>query len=314
MAKKLEQELADTGERMVPAYHKGDLIYAEHITRYMCAEPIVKDKVVLDIASGSGYGTQMLAQYAKKVYGVDVSEEAIEYSKANFAAKNVEYKVGDGESIPLEDNSVDVVITFETIEHIKDYNRFMDEVMRVLKPDGVAIVSTPNDKEFAEGNHFHLHEFEYDELVKLLDKRFKNIESYFQTTWKYVNVGPADLLKQEKIALPTLNLAPLDTEQSLYFYLICSNRKITEKIEPIAALGGHYSDRRIIGDQMSYLHELDVRLKMLNELQEKYNSDVSERDQQIARLESEMKNLKNSRSYKLAHKLATTKNKIARHQ
>lgn len=314
MAKKVEQELADTGERMVPAYHKGDLIYAEHVTRYMCAEPIVKDKVVLDIASGSGYGTQMLAKYAKKVYGVDVSEEAIEYSKANFGAENVEYKVGDGESIPLEDNSVDVVVTFETIEHIKDYNRFMDEVMRVLKPDGVAIVSTPNDREFAEGNHFHLHEFEYSELVKLLDKRFKNIEPYFQATWKYVNVGPASLLKQEEINVPTLNLAPLDKEQSLYFYLICSNRKITEKIEPIAALGGHYSDRRIIGDQMSYLHELEVRLNMLNELQEKYNADVSERDQRLEHLEREMKDIKSSRSYKLAHKLASAKRKMTTRQ
>ncbi len=65
-------ELVNDYERMVPEFHKDNLIYAEHITRYMAAKPLMKNKVVLDIASGSGYGTKMLAETAKYVYGVDV--------------------------------------------------------------------------------------------------------------------------------------------------------------------------------------------------------------------------------------------------
>lgn len=247
--KAANDKLENDYERMVPEYHEGKLIYAEHVTRYLAAQSVVKDKVVLDIASGSGYGTKILAESAKFVYGVDVNEAAVNYSKKKYASKNIEYLVGDGESIPLKDNSVDVVITFETIEHIKNYSKFLDEVARVLKPDGLAIVSTPNDLEFAEGNHFHLHEFQYDELVSALHKHFKNIDTYFQSTWKYVSIGTEDELDGE-VSGKTLNLTKKTRDQHLYFYLLASNRKISEKVEHIAALGEHYSDRQ--------LHEQDM--------------------------------------------------------
>ncbi|HSX07920.1 MAG TPA: class I SAM-dependent methyltransferase [Candidatus Saccharimonadales bacterium] len=312
MAGKTKQALNDTGERMIPEFHKGDLIYAEHLTRYMCAQELVRGKVVLDIASGSGYGSQLLAKTAKKVYGVDVDKGAVEYARQQFPAQNLEYKVGDGESIPLEDNSVDVVITFETIEHIKDYRKFIDEMKRVLKPDGIAIVSTPNDLEFAEGNHFHLHEFEYKELVALLKKDFKNIDSYYQGTWKYVAVGDETLIKSEgAIEVPTLNLAPLKTEQCLYFYLVCSNRKIeqNEKIAPLAALGGHYSDRQIIGAHMSAELQIEKVANHMRELEAK--NSVLEAELQNAR--DEIRAIKGSRTYHLAQNFAKAKRSITGH-
>lgn len=312
MAGKTKQALNDTGERMIPEFHKGDLIYAEHLTRYMCAEGLVRGKVVLDIASGSGYGSQLLAKTAKKVYGVDVDADAIEYAKQQFPAKNLEYKVGDGESIPLDDNSVDVVITFETIEHIKDYRKFIDEMKRVLKPDGIAIVSTPNDLEFAEGNHFHLHEFEYEELVTLLKKDFKSIDSYYQGTWKYVAVGDEALIKREgAIEVPTLNLAPLKTEQCLYFYLVCSNRKIEkgEKIAPLAALGGHYSDRQIIGAHMSAELQIEKAANRIHEL-EAANSAL---EAELQTVRDEIGTIKDSRSYRFAQKLAKAKRSMSGH-
>jgi ubiquinone/menaquinone biosynthesis C-methylase UbiE len=244
-------------ERMVPEFHKRTLTYAEHITRYSSALDIVKGKVVLDIASGSGYGTKMLADVAKKVYGVDVNEVAVNYARKHYGRNNLEYKVGDGESIPLDDNSVDVVVTFETIEHIKDYTQFVKEIKRVLKPDGLAIVSTPNDLEFAEGNHFHLHEFEYNELVSLLKKDFKNIDSYYQATWKYVAVGKEeDFAKEGELAVPLTNLAPLKKDKYLYFYLLCSNRAITETVKPVAALGEHYSDRQLVKQVSDFNDEI----------------------------------------------------------
>lgn len=239
-------------ERMVPEFHQGRLIYAEHVTRYEAAKQIVKDKVVLDIASGSGYGTKILAESAAKVYGVDVNEIAINYSRKNYARDNIEYLVGDGEAIPLEDNSVDVVVTFETIEHIEDYRRFMAELARVLKPDGLAIVSTPNDLEFAEGNHFHLHEFEYNELLSLLGEYFRNIDSYFQSTWKYVAIGTEKELGAS-FSGTVENLTRKQINDHLYFYLLASNRKITEKITRIAALGEHYSDRQL--HEQELIHE-----------------------------------------------------------
>ncbi len=257
-------------ERMVPEFHKGTLTYAEHVTRYSCALDLVKGKVVLDIASGSGYGTKMLAESAAKVYGVDVNEVAVNYARKHYGKNNIEYRVGDGESISLPDDSVDVVVTFETIEHIKDYKKFIKEVKRVLKPDGIAIVSTPNDLEFAEGNHFHLHEFEYSELVSLLKKDFKNIKPYFQATWKYVAVGTEeDFSKESDITTRLTNMAPLAKDKYLYFYLLCSNREITETVLPVAAIGEHYSDRQLVQQVSNFNEEINGYKARIKELEEK---------------------------------------------
>lgn len=285
MAKRTKLE--NDYERMVPEFHKGTLTYAEHVTRYMCAQGIVKGKVVLDIASGSGYGTKMLAKTAGHVYGVDINEQAVSYAKENYNSKNIEYLLGSGEKIPLGDSTVDVVVTFETIEHIDNYRRFIKEIRRVLKPEGLAIISTPNDLEFAEGNHFHLHEFEYDELVNLVNEEFKYVDSYFQATSKYVVVGNRSIFTEgEKTNIKAYNLSPTSPDKFLYFYLLCSNRKITEEVQPIAAIGEHYSDRQIM-KQMS-----------LNEEKMRELKDV------LLEQDNELKVIKKSRAYRLVRTLS----------
>ncbi len=305
-------KLEDTGERMIPEQHKGALIYGEHLTRYLCTEKIIKDKIVLDIASGSGYGSNIMAKHAKKVYGVDVAKDAVTYAQKHYSGSNIEFRVGDGEKIPLEDNSVDVVVTFETIEHIKNYKKFLDEVKRVLKSDGIAIVSTPNDLEFAEGNHFHLHEFQYQELHDMLKKDFTYIDSYYQGTWKYVALGDAELLTREgAFEAHTLNFAPMNPNQYLYFFLVCSNKEITEKIEPIAALSAHYSDRQ---QQELYQEKVNVEksLEELRALHDKLANDYTDKKNTITVLETEIGNIKNSRAYKLVLKGRKIKSKISK--
>ena len=291
-------------ERMVPEFHKGTLTYAEHMTRYLPAKDLVRGKIVLDIASGSGYGTKLLAETARKVYGVDVNERSVNYARKNYNAKNIEYKVGNGEAIPLEDNSVDVVVTFETIEHIENYQQFMREVRRVLKDDGLAIVSTPNDLEFAEGNHFHLHEFVYDELLQLVRKDFKHVDSYFQGTWKYVAIGPAEPMETEGASLfPTLNFAPKVPKEYLYFYLLCSNRAITEKLQPMAALGEHYSDRQLVAEVSANRERQDADAARLEELEH----DIADQKQRYDALAAELRAIKRSKVYRLAQKLIVVK-------
>jgi 2-polyprenyl-3-methyl-5-hydroxy-6-metoxy-1,4-benzoquinol methylase len=306
MSKSKGPRLENTGERMIPEFHKDSLIYGEHLTRYIAAEKLVKDKIVLDIASGSGYGTHLLAGSAKKVFGIDVDSDTIEYAKAHFAAKNIVYKIGNGESIPLPDDSVDVVVTFETIEHVPNYKKFVKEIKRVLKEEGLAVISTPNDLEFAEGNHFHLHEFTYDELVKLVKKDFAYVDSYFQGTWKYAAVGSDDVLRREgAIKIPTINLAPLKPEQYLYFFLVCSNRKITKKVEPIAAVSAHYSDRAV----ETRVNDLDKELrKLLSNSEEHRNhlqKEIERRDNEISVLNEQLSNIKNSKAFRAATKISS---------
>ena len=288
-------------ERMVPEFHADKLIYSEHVTRYIAAKPIIKDKVVLDIASGSGYGTKILAESAKFVYGVDVNEVAVNYSKKNYASKNIEYLVGDGESIPLNDNSVDVVVTFETIEHIKNYKKFLDETYRILKSDGLLVISTPNDFEFAEGNHFHLHEFKYEELVSLLRKYYKNIDSYFQSTWKYVAIGTEDELSKDTNG-KVLNLTKKVRDQHLYFYLLCSNRKISEKVNHIAAIGEHYSDKELQKKDLIYEEKLSnasLEIAKLSNIIEDSHLSLKESRNSLEGVEKQLSDLKRSYAYRL---------------
>lgn len=289
MTKKVK--LPNDYERMIPEYHKGSPVYAEHIVRYEGAVDLVRGKVVLDIASGSGYGTKLLASTAKKMYGVDVSEISISYAQENYAALNIEYIVGDGIKIPLPDASVDIVVSFETIEHIKDYEQFMVEVKRVLTQDGLLLLSTPNVVEFAEGNHFHLHEFEESELHSLIRKYFKNTKSYYQGTWLYnALINEAGLTKEWRHPIQTIHTAPITLNQCLYFYVLCSNRQISEKVVEVAATSGHWSEkghqdydktlRNHIENQQKDLEFLSKELSRANDkfgsLQNQLNSATTE--------------------------------------
>jgi len=215
---KKKTTLPNDYERMIPEYHKGTQVYGEHIARYESIGKVAKGKVVLDIASGSGYGTALIAKQAKKVFGVDVLEGAIEYAKEHYGAPNIEYLHGDGVKIPLETASVDLVVSFETIEHIKDYVTFMKEVKRVLKPDGLLLLSTPNDVEFAEGNHFHLHEFEEKELLKLAKTYYKNVKPYYQTTWISNMISDGSMMTQEwQGSVELMQVAPVKTNSFFTF-------------------------------------------------------------------------------------------------
>ena len=100
----LNNSLVNDGERMIPEFHGENLFYTEHLQRYEKTKSLVENKVVLDIASGSGYGTQMIAQSAKFVFGVDVSDDAVRYARSNYQSDNISFITGSGTNIPLEDN------------------------------------------------------------------------------------------------------------------------------------------------------------------------------------------------------------------
>jgi 2-polyprenyl-3-methyl-5-hydroxy-6-metoxy-1,4-benzoquinol methylase len=175
-------ELKWTGERLVTDL---DSVYGtfEHLHRYAVALELCKDKVVLDIASGEGYGTNLISGIARHVYGVDIYEEAILHAQKKYRRSNIEFIVGSATAIPLKDNSVDVVVSFETLEHLVEQNVFLAEIKRVLKPGGNMIMSTPDKKVYSErdpGNPYHLKELFTEDFVELIKNNFRNVRLYSQ--------------------------------------------------------------------------------------------------------------------------------------
>ena len=148
-----------TGERIIPGIPEWEHLYLEHFYRYLFAKEFIKDKIVLDIASGTGYGSGFLKDNkAKIVIGADIDFEAVSYSRKNF--HNAHYLQSDAIHLPFRNNFFDVVVSFETIEHLREYQKFLYEIKRVLKKTGVLIISSPNKLNYHGGdaggkNRFH---------------------------------------------------------------------------------------------------------------------------------------------------------------
>ncbi len=155
------------------------------LARYQLAADYAPNKVVLEAGSGAGYGAEMLAKVAKKVYAIDVSKSAVRQSQRKYARKNLKFEIGDITNLNFYDKTFDLIAAFETIEHVKDYNWAISEFRRVLKPGGLLILSTPNKKVYSPGTRkpfypFHFKEFTLEELKSLLsDFKIKQILGQF---------------------------------------------------------------------------------------------------------------------------------------
>ncbi len=167
-------------ERMVPDEAHARTFW-EHVARYRFAKNFVRGKRVLDIACGEGYGAAALAKAGSvSVTGVDIANDVCEHARCKYG---LDARAGDAQAMPLEDQSIDLVVSFETIEHVDSPATFLGECARVLVPHGTLIVSTPNRPVYSgEGgqNPFHRREFDEREFIELLRSRFKDVRLYTQ--------------------------------------------------------------------------------------------------------------------------------------
>jgi ubiquinone/menaquinone biosynthesis C-methylase UbiE len=176
-----------TGERFIPGL--GGTVELEHLNRYyfVINQLDIKGMTVLDIASGEGYGSKILSQYADHVYGVDISTEAVEYAKEKYQSPNLQFIQGSADKIPLGDNSTDVVVSFETIEHHDKHTEMINEIKRVLKSDGILIISSPDKYNYSDlrgyKNEFHVKELYYEEFKALITANFSNVSFFAQKTF-----------------------------------------------------------------------------------------------------------------------------------
>lgn len=166
-----------SGERFLPGVI-GEIAY-EHWHRYAFARRYVRGRRVLDAACGEGYGSALLAGAAASVIGIDIDREVVARATARYGKPSkLAFQAASITRLPLDDASIDVVVSFETIEHLSadDQRLMLAEFTRVLAPEGLLVISSPNRPEYSDArgyaNPYHLKELDRDELASLLRPTF----------------------------------------------------------------------------------------------------------------------------------------------
>ena len=208
------QELSEfTGERVIPGQVDIDL-WNEHVSRYAFASAFAAGKRVLDLGCGTGYGSAEMGKTAASVMGVDVSSEAVEYARAHYGSSTVFFETGSCTDLPWQAELFDCIVAFEVIEHLNDWRGLLSEAKRLLGPGGTFLVSTPNQRYYAEQreqagpNPYHVHEFEYAEFRDALAECFPSVTILLQNRTEALafdggeTAGEARLHLNQTVALP----------------------------------------------------------------------------------------------------------------
>lgn len=291
-------ELDFTGERFVPGIDNSQL-KMEHFQRYLWARQLVTGKNVLDAACGEGYGSSILAQKAQSVIGLDIDKTSVDWARNKYAKQNnLMYLQGSIEKLPLEDNSVDVVVSFETIEHVDEeiQKKYLQEIKRVLRPNGFLVMSTPNKAVYSDKynykNEFHVKEFYKEEFLAFLKNEFANVLLYHQ----FFEVASiiADATKREEnnhfsnycdemdgkyyIAIAS----DFDLPDAGSIVSINDNTEYASKIDRILELQDEVIERnRHLKKLDCEIEELRSNVVALNEAIQEKNNKIKEKDVQI---------------------------------
>jgi GT2 family glycosyltransferase/ubiquinone/menaquinone biosynthesis C-methylase UbiE len=240
-----------TGERYVPD-QQGQIKY-EHLHRYVLSLEWAKGKTVLDVASGEGYGAALLAMGAASVVGVDVDFKSVEHARRKYGAcKNLWFVSGGCDALPLMDSSIDLVTSFETIEHHSRHKEMLQEIKRVLRPTGVLIISTPNRDTYSGGpqshNPYHVRELNWDELNALLKQYFQSVDFYGQrlATGSFIYPLFADNIADSYRSYTSedgISVQGIPSLKSpLYFLAVCSNENRMVQQHDVSSI---YMDREV---------------------------------------------------------------------
>jgi SAM-dependent methyltransferase len=285
--------LTFTGERFTPEV-RGSIWY-EHWHRYAFVASIVRGLRVLDAACGEGYGSFLLAHTAAQVTGIDISADAVTHARERYPSGNLTFVQGSVTKLPLPDACVDVVVSFETIEHLSPQREMLAEFRRVLKPSGLLVISSPNRPVYNEAgaveNHFHVSELDRAELKALLDPAFP------RQSWHAQRVVAQSALWAEGDGGPETQYLALDHDEArearlpappMYFVVVCAAAGVALPALPslslfddgALALWRDYA-RALIRERQLAWDELDARAiaeARLAELVSAVNALASERD------------------------------------
>ncbi len=217
-----------TGERFTPECVRE--IWYEHFHRYALVTRWCTNMRTLDAACGEGYGSALLANTAASVEGVDISEQAIEHARQRYGNVNgLGFHVADCTSLPFDDNEFDRVVSFETLEHLAGHDQLMAEFRRVLKPDGLLILSSPDKAIYSDQqnteNEYHVKELYRDELEALIQRYFPASHllgqklMFHSAIWSMEGINQVTL---DQFSAHSVNSPAGFTQPPMYFIALCA--------------------------------------------------------------------------------------------
>jgi O-antigen biosynthesis protein len=307
-----------TGERLLPDQQRGELVHAEHLARYRFATQFAKDRRVLDAASGEGYGTAILAAAgAASTVGVEIADAAVAEANRKYG---LPYVQGDVCKLPFEDASFDLVVSFETIEHVDDPARAVAEFRRVLAPDGMLVASTPNTREFLVQNEFHTREFTPEEFSSLLAERFPKVRFAYQQNWLLSAVlGPEQFALDDparSLDLDVVKTIGYQPGRELFTIAVCDGHTVEPKAASVAT--GIFEAHKLLEwveraeEAERLLMEWTKRAEEAERLVAAWNERAGEAERQLEEARAKSVALESSLSWRITKPLRAAKGVVGR--
>jgi len=302
----------DFSDRVGPEHILGRLIEVEQVSRYLWAAQVAARGMVLDAGCGTGYGSRLLAAGgAREVTGVDITRAVLEMTAPGMP-QSVRLQAGDLRKLEFDDNAFELIVCFEVIEYVEDPLTVLDELVRVLTPGGLLLVSSPTRGAYQPGNPYHLNQFTPGELERALEGRLSHIQLIRQHDYvvsALLSDAANDQAEGVSDDLAFHRLAAESHSDATYTVAMASDVELPT-MHGLAAMGGTVPLREWlseVGTQAATIaeknHQIDALQARLDERDrlaellmeaEHRSSEVPEFKQRIADLELELEDARSA--------------------
>ena len=304
--------LAAPPERFVPEELGGTLLAAEHLARYWWASGAAAGADVLDAGCGVGFGTKLLVEAgARSATGVDIAEEAVAAARER-CGEGATFQVADLEALPLADDSVDLAVCFEALEHVERPEHVIAELRRVLRGSGTLAISSPNRLVSTGQNPHHEREFSPGELHSALVQSFDTVTLLSQQSWlASVLAGPeargGDPAGEVDLAVRT-ETAPAPDEETYVVAVAGAGPPPAELARGVAFLADPRGPENL--DAALRWNERQVYVESARASRAEAEAEALRRDLEIAR--AALESIQSSPSWRLTEPVRRVKSSLLR--
>jgi 2-polyprenyl-3-methyl-5-hydroxy-6-metoxy-1,4-benzoquinol methylase len=240
------EEVSESGERVTHLYPND--CYKAHLSIYHFATQFCQGGIALDAGSGAGYGTAYLAENgARFVWGVELSDKAVAFSRHYFKRPNLRYRQSDLQAISdFPDRSFDMIFSSNVLEHVPDVTAFFRAASRLLKPEGALVIAVPpiiRESDWAENidNIYHLNIWTPRQWQHTLSLFFSEIEPYWHgfhkpgATLDFMNTPEQSSMSEKDFIFTPISMEALYKDSSLTVIFVARKPRAEDELPPPSA-------------------------------------------------------------------------------